>query len=135
MSQPTAKATYDAAKANFDRHIQDFERQLECCGLRFAITCSYRSPEDQAALYARGRTKPGSIVTLVQPWHSAHQWQLARDYALLRSGGFITDGKDPHWQLFGCLARHNKLVWGGDWKSLRDYGHVEHYCWRDHIAW
>src|SRR3989304_316651 len=36
------------------------------------LTCTYRSPAEQAQLYAQGRTKPGKIVTYAKPGQSKH---------------------------------------------------------------
>lgn len=41
-------------------------------GLDVMVTCTYRSNEEQAAIYAQGRTKPGPIVTRAKPGQSKH---------------------------------------------------------------
>ena len=45
----------------------------------FTVGEGYRSPQAQAAAYAKGRTAPGSIVTYAGPNESYHQWGSAVD--------------------------------------------------------
>ena len=44
-------------------------------GITLLVTCTYRSPEEQARLYAQGRTAPGRIVTNAKPGKSKHNAQ------------------------------------------------------------
>jgi len=58
------------------------------------VTQGLRSFDEQAALYAQGRTVPGSIVTNARPGYSWHEFGLAVDVA-----PFDTQGK-PDWNVF-----------------------------------
>ncbi len=57
-------------------------------GVPFRVFEAFRTPERQAALYAQGRTAPGSIVTKAQSWQSYHQYGLAVDLVLFRDNGW-----------------------------------------------
>jgi len=48
------------------------------------IYCGRRTMEEQAALYAIGRTAPGKIVTKARPGESYHNHGLAYDWAPLK---------------------------------------------------
>jgi len=48
---------------------------IDCChreAVDLLIYCTMRSNEEQAELYAIGRTKPGKIITNARPGQSAH---------------------------------------------------------------
>lgn len=86
-----------------------------------------RTAEEQAALYAKGRTKPGSVVTekTGKPGdESKHQTGDAVDFAFLKDGQPSYGEKHP-WDLLGTKAKEVGLEWGGDWTSLVDRPHVQ----------
>lgn len=65
-------------------------------GIYLIITEGFRSKEYQDKLYAKGRTKPGNIVTNAKgsDYSSQHQWGIAFDIALkydVDRDGRITD--------------------------------------------
>lgn len=115
---------YDNLDSEFARKLAEFEDRLAKEGIGVRLTCGYRSVEEQNALYALGRTRPGRKVTNAQGGWSWHNFGLAADYA------FITDGRltwDGPWQVFGRTARECGLEWGGDWNTFQDRPHVQ---WR-----
>jgi len=67
----------------------NFEVQIEKCflpvstvyGFNLYITAGFRSPADQDALYAQGRTENGHIVTNAQGGQSIHNYGFAVDVA------------------------------------------------------
>lgn len=87
-----------------------------------------RTGEEQAALYAAGRTAPGRIVTYADgiKVRSAHQDGRAVDcaFVLRRDGpqGWALTWSGP-WAAYGALGEAEGLVWGGRWK-LRDHPHL-----------
>lgn len=85
---------------------------------QITIACTYRSPEEQDRLYAKGRH-----VTNARGGQSKHQHNLACDIY------FIKDNKIrpfcPRYFYMGEKAKELGLVWGGDFKSIKDYGHLE----------
>ena len=52
-------------------------------GCRLRLSYVYRSPEEQDALYAQGRTKKGVKVTNSKAWQSTHQFSFAFDIVLM----------------------------------------------------
>lgn len=93
-------------------------------GYRMVLIEGYRSPARQDQLAALG-----THVTRARANQSYHQFGLAADSAFLRQGRVVVSERDP-WAMagyrhFGEVAREVGLTWGGDWKSIQDYGHVE----------
>jgi len=101
---------------------------------KMRITEAYRSKAEQDALYAKGRTVPGSIVTNAKGGQSMHNYGLAIDFAL-----FTADGKKAFWDTrvdsdkdgkadwMEVVEEAKKLgfEWGGDWKNFKDYPHFQ----------
>ena len=98
-------------------------------GLTILITQGLRTTEQQAGLYAQGRSREGKIVTNVDGHtkKSMHQQQLdgfghAVDVCWRVNGTVTWDGP---WPTLGELARGHGLVWGGDWTHFVDRPHLE----------
>lgn len=106
------------------------------------ITCTYRSPEEQMALYAQGRYSLNGvnemraavglppiteeenkrIVTKLK--RGKHQERLALDFVVLNGRSAVWDIKAdvdrngvPDYREAGKIAQECGLVWGGDWDS------------------
>ncbi|OKP95373.1 M15 family metallopeptidase [Paenibacillus sp. P46E] len=103
-------------------------------GVNIIITQGLRTMEEQDALYAQGRTKPGSIVTNAKGGTSYHNFGLAVDFALLLSNGssvswdMARDGDNDQtadWQEVVQEAKALGFEWGGDFKSIKDAPHFQ----------
>ena len=126
--QPLARSAsrqWDLLDESFrQRLLLSFRLVHEQYGYDMVLIEGYRSPQRQSALAALGPS-----VTRAGPFESYHQFGLAADCAFLRDGRIVISEKDP-WAMagyehYGQVARSLGLVWGGDWKGLRDLGHVE----------
>jgi peptidoglycan L-alanyl-D-glutamate endopeptidase CwlK len=102
-------------------------------GLDYKVICGTRSWEEQAALYAKGRTAPGPKVTNAKPGSSMHNFGLAIDCGVFK-GKVYMDGSTPadakiadlmHKHASTLCAKH-KLRWGGKFKKLYDAPHFEY---------
>ena len=99
------------------------------------VTCTYRSPKEQNALYAQGRTKPGRIVTNAKAGQSNHNHEiagfpasLAFDVVPLRGGKPVwgTQGSDLDlWQRIGEIGESVGLEWAGRWRRFKEFPHFE----------
>ncbi len=95
-------------------------------GIYVQITSGYRSFAEQNKLYTQGRTAPGKIVTNAKGGQSNHNYGLAVDYVLLSA-----DGKkalwtvNEKWRRVAQIGKSLGFSWGGDWKSFKDYPHLE----------
>lgn len=109
-------------------------------GIYLIITEGFRSKEYQDKLYAKGRTKPGNIVTNAKgsDYSSQHQWGIAFDIALnydVDGDGRITDDiyNNKGIKDVAKIAKSKKvgLAWGGDWTSPVDTPHFYLDKWGD----
>jgi len=107
-----------------------------------------RTIEQQNALYAHGRTKPGAIVTRATGGKSFHNYGLAIDFCILldkdRNGSFETvswdtvadmdDDGTTDWQEVVHIFEATGYEWGGKWRTITDNPHIQKtfgYTWRD----
>ena len=91
------------------------------------ITCTYRSPLEQAQLYAQGRTVPGPIVTQLDgvTRKSNHNVYPSRalDFAVVINGKVSWDAKQ--YEAVATLAEEQGLVAGAHWHHFPDPPHLE----------
>lgn len=99
-------------------------------GLIIGIGESFRTKEEQDALYAKGRTAPGNIVTNAKgsSYSSHHQWGTAFDVYRNDGKGVYTDS-DGFFEKVGKIGKSIGLEWGGDWKSPVDKPHFQLPDW------
>lgn len=107
--------------------------------LAIRVTFALRTFEEQAALYAKGRTKPGPKVTNAPPGSSYHNYGLALDFAILydkdKNGTYETlswdtvkdEDKDgvSDWTEVAKVFMSAGWTWGGNFRSIVDKPHVE----------
>jgi peptidoglycan L-alanyl-D-glutamate endopeptidase CwlK len=109
---------------------ETFLKLAKDAGIDLLITSTYRSNEEQAALYAQGRTKPGAIVTNARPGDSYHNWRCAFDVVPLRNGKPVwgTTGPDGDlWRKIGEMGEAAGLEWAGRWTGkLREMAHFQY---------
>lgn len=103
----------------------------------FTITDGVRTTAEQQALYAKGRTKPGLIVTNCDGVKSKSAHQVKADglgyavdlYPYYEGSVQVNDNVRLR-----AIAEHIKktakqlnikIEWGGDWAKFRDYPHFE----------
>lgn len=99
-------------------------------GLIIGIGESFRTKEEQDALYAKGRTAPGNIVTNAKgsSYSSHHQWGTAFDIYRNDGKGVYKDS-DGFFEKVGKVGKSIGLEWGGDWKSPVDKPHFQLPDW------
>ena len=113
--------------------VTRFLANARAAGIDLLVTCTYRSNEEQAALYAIGRTKPGRIVTNAKPGRSTHNntlngkpAALAVDVVPLRDGKPVWSASDPVWKRVGEIGEKVGLEWAGRWTTFREFPHFQH---------
>ncbi len=99
-----------------------FKDEMIKAGVDFIVTCTYRSQIEQEALWAKGRTQPGPIVTWTRA--SKHTERKAFDIALVVDGKITWATKD--YLLPGKIAMKLGLDWGGAWARAKDYPHFQY---------
>lgn len=108
-------------------------------GIAVAVPQGLRTVDEQNALYAQGRTKPGSIVTNAKGGSSYHNYGIAFDFCLVydTNGDGIYDetswdikkdnDKDgvADWLEVVKIFEAAGWEWGGKWSSIKDYPHLQ----------
>ncbi|WP_062514814.1 peptidoglycan-binding protein [Halobacillus sp. KGW1] len=112
-------------------------------GIAVQMSSGYRSHTQQAAIYGQGRPgyhwngvhygSAGRIVTYAEPGESNHHSGRAVDFFLVSPEGnealWVVDSR---WRRVAALAKELGFSWGGDWKSFKDYAHLE---WMEAEEW
>lgn len=102
---------------------------MAALGFPMKIVQGLRTVEEQQALFAQGRTKPGKTVTNCDGVRNKSNHQAsddglghAVDCAFVKDGTVLWEGP---WDAYGAAAKAVGLVWGGSWKGLIDRPHLE----------
>ena len=103
--------------------INELIAKMKDKGHKVGLFCGTRSFDEQAKLYAKGRTLPGAIVTNAKPGYSWHAYGLAADVVFIDKGKWSWDKKHP-WSLLGKIGEDLGLEWGGRF-DFRDFPHFE----------
>jgi len=90
------------------------------------LTCTYRSNQEQEKLYAKGRTKPGKIVTYSKPGTSKHNIKPARAFDIaFKQGSKLFWTSDLFAKFYAIVrAKYPRVGWGGNF-SFKDFPHFE----------
>lgn len=128
----TLQHQYLTAKALFEKANK---------GVEVFITCSYRSPVEQTALYNQPHDRKdndgdGRIdeadekVTNAKALQSPHNFNpsFAIDVAFKLNGKL--DWSSKWFETFSKYMKSTLIEWGGDWKSFRDTPHYEIKGWQ-----
>ena len=109
----------------------DYENQF--MGRELFLTCTLRSIQEQQEIFARN--KPGEILTkcdgvrIFSKHNPLPGQQLSRAFDVgVKLGGVVVWGDMYFTPLGLCLdvlKYRDKIRWGGDFKSFKDYPHFE----------
>lgn len=117
------------AAAKFEPFITQVEAFLSPKGVTVEVISGLRSWAAQAALYAQGRTKSGRIVTKARPGSSWHNYGLAIDLGLFKSGVYLDEKKpaeaDKLYAEIGKMAAKLGIEWAGTWKTFTETPHFQ----------
>lgn len=105
-------------------------------GIRVQISSGFRANTEQAHIYGQGRPsyvwngkkygRAGNVVSNARPGSSVHNYGLAIDYFLVSEDGnssiWVVNNQ---WRRVAAIAKSMGFEWGGDWKSFRDYPHLQ----------
>ncbi len=97
-------------------------------GIQLVVTNGLRTNEEQARLYAQGRTAPGPKVTNAKPGTSWHNYGLAFDVAKFDNGKPEWPNDTGYWNRIGAIGQQVGLRWGGNsFGDFKDYPHFEYH--------
>lgn len=89
-------------------------------GFAIRITHTLRTWDEQAHLYAKGRTMPGAVVTNAKPGYSWHNFGRAFDVCFAGPKPYVGP-----WEKLGLLGESIGLEWGGRFRSFKDMPHFQ----------
>jgi peptidoglycan L-alanyl-D-glutamate endopeptidase CwlK len=101
-------------------NVRGFFQEAENQGIKLRLTDGFRSFEEQDALYSKGRTTAGNIVTNAKGGQSYHNYGLAFDVVDME---LWWNGAD--WQKIGKIGKSFGFEWGGDWSGFVDKPHFQ----------
>ena len=119
------------------KKITELKELCKKNGITIGISECLRTVAEQDALYAKGRSEAGSVVTNCKGSTSSsmHQWGMAFDFYLIMDvdgdGKTSDDAFNNATKLFdkvGKLGESIGLEWGGSWKS-KDKPHFQLHDW------
>lgn len=105
--------------------IRKLSDQLALEGISIRVTQGLRSWEEQAALYAQGRTAPGPEVTKAPPGSSYHNFGLAVDVVPMMPLGPDWNVGHPVWKRIISVGESLGLVSGSNWRTFPDFPHFQ----------
>jgi peptidoglycan LD-endopeptidase CwlK len=106
--QPIARALVQKAAAN---------------GITVKVISALRTFAEQDALFAQGRTAPGTKVTNARGGFSNHNFGIAFDVGVFEGNRYLPNS--PKYKAVGVLGMDLGLEWGGNWKTIVDQPHFQ----------
>ena len=103
--------------------MTQFSTECQKQGIAILVTQGLRTIAEQNALYARGRTAPGPIVTNARGGQSLHNYSCAFDICFLINKKASYSGP---WDKVGAIGEKIGLEWGGRWKGFVDKPHFQY---------
>jgi peptidoglycan L-alanyl-D-glutamate endopeptidase CwlK len=98
---------------------------LAAQGTVVEVVQGLRTFAEQDALYAKGRTATGAIVTQARGGESNHNYGLAVDLCPFTNDKPDWNAPMAVWAAIGAAAAAHRLEWGGQWKKFLDKPHVQ----------
>jgi peptidoglycan L-alanyl-D-glutamate endopeptidase CwlK len=98
-------------------------QKAAAAGISIRVISGLRSYEEQAALYAQGRTAPGKKVTNARAGYSNHNFGIAFDIGVFEGNRYLPES--PKYKAVGALGMDLGLEWGGNWKTIVDQPHFQ----------
>lgn len=113
--------------ATMQPEVRPYARALvlkaRSAGITIKVISGLRTYEEQNALYAKGRSKPGRIVTNARGGYSNHNFGIAFDIGVFDGSKYVPES--PRYKAIGALGVELGLEWGGNWKTIKDEPHFQ----------
>ena len=125
----------DSLDPKFQKQVRGWVNEMVTSRIEPLIYCGHRTMEEQAALYAKGRSSGGKVVTKAKPGESYHNYGLAFDWVPLKQSAKNADLWFADWdnetafrlgEHVGISFRLAGISWetghlqSSDYKSWRD---------------
>lgn len=120
-------------RSHFERIVIDGTRIAKSMGAEsYIMIGGSRTYKEQDALYAKGRTAGGSVVTNAKGGYSNHNFGIAGDFGAFGNGSSYIDNSNPalaskiHRAVAAWVKSNLPIEWGGDWSSFKDEPHFQY---------
>src|SRR3990170_931296 len=107
-SEARLQKLHPALVAALRRVVADLAAQ----GITIELVQGLRTFAEQDALFAKGRTQPGQIVTQARGGESNHNYGLAADLCPFVEGKPAWNAPMAVWAALGAAAEVRRLEWG-----------------------
>ncbi|NBO99176.1 MAG: M15 family peptidase [Proteobacteria bacterium] len=121
---------HSKVQETFRNWIAECQILAKAHGYEYKAISGNRTWEEQAKIYAQGRTAPGKIVTNAKPGYSNHNYGIAVDMGVFKNGKYLDAAVPSEAETFhkkaATVAEKYNIEWGGNWKTFKDYPHFEY---------
>ena len=104
-------------------HARALVTRAAASGITIKIISGLRTYDEQNALHAQGRSKPGKIVTHARGGFSNHNFGIAFDIGVFDGARYISES--PSYKAVAAIGLDLGLEWGGSWKTIKDEPHYQ----------
>ena len=104
---------------------EELIKESKKAGVQIILVQGFRSREEQDALYAKGRTEKGKIVTNAKGGQSFHNYGVAFDVCPIVNGK-VTWKYAELFKKVGSIGESIGLEWGANWKKYKDLPHFQY---------
>lgn len=112
----------------FAPFVKEAQIIAQCMGYDYFAISGHRDEAEQNAIYAKGRTGPGKIVTNARYPYSNHNYGIALDFGVFKNGTYVDSLKPSQSERVhrsvSQLCKNYLIDWGGHWK-FQDFPHFE----------
>ena len=122
---PISEARLGEVHPALAEKIRSMAEMLALENITIKVTQGLRTWDQQAVLYAQGRTAPGNIVTDAGPGTSWHNYGLAVDVAPFDDGIPDWNVSHPAWKRIVSVGESVGLVSGSAWRTFPDWPHFQ----------
>jgi len=122
-----ASTSLDDLTPDTKRVAEQFIELAKARNIDIKVVSTLRTCDEQNAIYAQGRSTPGSIISGASGCRSWHTWGRAFDILIRDPDGLVTDGSDHRYDELGDIGKSLGMIWGGNFSWGRDAGHFEYH--------
>ena len=121
---------HSKVQQQFMKWIAECQILAKAHGYEYKAISGTRTWDEQARLYAQGRTTQGKVITNAKPGYSNHNYGTAVDMGVFKDGKYL-DASNPaaaeeFHKTAAQVAEKYGINWGGNWKTFKDYPHFEY---------
>lgn len=120
---PRSESVIAALQPQVQPYARALVARAAAAGINIKVISGLRTYAEQDALYAHGRSEPGSIVTNARGGYSNHNFGIAFDIGVFDGSRYVPES--PRYKAVGAIGIDLGLEWGGNWKTIKDEPHFQ----------